>query len=90
MQDSEASKEARKALYIMLWNAGTRHFSGKAYGACAELYAAALMYAHDSAKPVVARQLALAHMGAQDTNRCTCFMPMLHPVLPCMHGCRAN
>ena len=68
-QDNEAAKGHRKALYTMLWNAGTRHFRAKAYGACVQLYAAALMYADVAAKPIVARQLALAHMGVQDTDR---------------------
>lgn len=78
-QEDEATKEHRRALYTMLWNAGTRHFSAKGYGACARLYAAALMYADAAAKPVVARQLALAHMGAQDTDRCA-RLPLLHNV----------
>jgi hypothetical protein len=87
MQDNEASKQARKALYTMLWNAGTRHFSGRAYGACAQLYAAALMYADAGAKPVVARQLALAHMGAGDTDRCAHLLAKytFESCMPCMH-----
>lgn len=55
----------------MLWNHGTHLFLKKSYKACSDFYKAALMYADDAAKPVVARQLALAHMATQNLNRST-------------------
>ena len=53
----------------MLWNHGTHLFTKKSYTACSDFYKAALMYADDATKPVVARQLALAHMGTQHLDR---------------------
>ncbi len=69
LQEDVQAKEHRKALYIMLWNHGTHLFTKKSYTACSDFYKAALMYADDGAKPVVARQLALAHMATQNLDR---------------------
>lgn len=71
-QDEAQAKGHRKAMYIMLWNHGTQLFTSKAYEACSQFYSAALMYADDAAKPVVARQLALAHMATQNLDTCAC------------------
>jgi hypothetical protein len=68
-QDHTEAKEHRKALYTMLWNHGTHLFTKKSYTACSDFYKAALMYADDATKPVVARQLALAHMATQHLDR---------------------
>ena len=70
LQDSATAKRHRKMLYTMLCNRGTHHFIAKAYAACTQLYAAALMYAAPPARATLARQLALAYMGAQNLARC--------------------
>ena len=70
LQDTPTAKEHRKMLYIMLYNRGTYHFIKKAFAACTQLYAAALMYAAPSDKATLARHLALAYMGAGNLDRC--------------------
>ncbi len=67
----DQAKEHMKALYTMLWNHGTHLFLKKSYKACSEFYKAALIYADDATKPVVARQLALAHLATQNLDRYT-------------------
>ena len=42
----------------------------KAYAACTQIYAAALVYAAPPYKATLARQLAFAHMGAGNLDRC--------------------
>ena len=69
LQDTTTAKEHRKLMYTLLCNRGTHHFIAKAYSACTQLYAAALMYAGPPAKATLARQLSLAYMGARNLDR---------------------
>jgi hypothetical protein len=87
-QDTPNAKEHRKHLYTMLWNHSTLHFRSKNYGSAAKILGAAFMYADISAKPVVARQLALCKMGESDLDRYAVTEPVRHShgqALLCLH-----
>ncbi|KAK9845263.1 hypothetical protein WJX81_001585 [Elliptochloris bilobata] len=70
LNNGDAGARAKEGIFSLLWNRGTEHFQAKAYSAAADMYAAALLYATaDGDKAQTARQLALCHLGADQSSK---------------------